>query len=385
MFDTTATPSIQFVVPNKLPQRTLIDQSVGYYLDANNISTTTDSITNNNILVDAFNVTSTDFVPSATNLLYNYNATLASGSAAGQTIITPGKYGTSSIDNIYLNDNQGARVLIANSSTSFSLYAQLTSSSDAVSPVISDAGTSVYAITWNINNCPLSNSLITVVNGGSSYSGSPTVTISAPTGASGVQAYASATVVSGVIKGINITNPGSGYITTPTITITDGTGSGAVVTVSGETSPSGGPALAKYVSKKVVLNAGFDSGDMNVFITAYRPVNTDINVYYKILNRNDTQKFEDSSWQLMTKINASGSAYSQNRNDLYEYVFAPGAYTSGVDQGYVTYTSTNNSQVYTTFSQFAIKVVLTTTDNTTVPFATDLRVISLPPNINTTV
>jgi hypothetical protein len=385
IFDTTATPSIQFVVPAKLPQRTLIDQSIGYYLNANSISSSIDAVSNTNILVDAFNVTSTDFVPSATNVLYNYNATLASGSAAGQTIITPGKYGTSSLDNIYLNDNQGERVLIANSSTSFSLYAQLTSTSDAVTPVISDAGTSLYAITWNINNCPLSNSLIQVVNGGSNYSGSPTVTISAPTGASGTQAYASATVVSGVIKSINITNPGSGYITTPTITITDGSGSGAVVTVSGETSPSGGPALAKYVSKKVVLNAGFDSGDMNVFVTAYRPVNTDINVYYKILNRNDTQKFEDSSWQLMTKINASGSAFSQTRSDLYEYVFAPGPYTSGLDQGSVSYTSTNNGQVYTTFSQFAIKVVLTTTDNTSVPFATDLRVISLPPNINTTV
>jgi hypothetical protein len=87
----------------------------------------------------------------------------------------------------------------------------------------------------------------------------------------------------------------------------------------------------------------------------------------------------------MTKINASGSAFSQTRSDLYEYVFAPGPYTSGLDQGSVSYTSTNNGQVYTTFSQFAIKVVLTTTDNTSVPFATDLRVISLPPNVNTTV
>jgi hypothetical protein len=85
----------------------------------------------------------------------------------------------------------------------------------------------------------------------------------------------------------------------------------------------------------------------------------------------------------MTKINATGTAYSQTRGDLYEYVFAPG--TAGTDQGYVSYTSTNNGQVYTSFSQFAIKVVFTTTDNTAVPFATDLRVISLPANLNTTV
>jgi len=383
VFNITSTPSIQFVVPTKLPQRTLIDQSVGYFLNANSISSSIDAVSNTNILVDAFNITSTDFVPSTTNILYNYNATLATGTSAGQTIITPGKYGTSSVDNLYLNDSQGERILIANSSTSFSLYAQLSSTSDAVSPIISDAGTTVYALTWNINNCPLSNNLIQLISGGTNYSASPTVTISAPTGASGTQAYASANVSGNVIQSISITTPGSGYITTPTITITDGTGSGASAIIVGETSPAGGPALAKYVTKKVVLDAGFDSGDMNVYITAYRPVNTDINVYYKILNRNDTQTFESSSWQLMTKINASGTVYSQTRNDLYEYVFAPG--NAGVDQGFVSYTSTNNGQIYTSFSQFAIKVVLTTTDNTAVPFATDLRVISLPANLNTTV
>jgi hypothetical protein len=191
-------------------------------------------------------------------------------------------------------------------------------------------------------------------------------------------------VVAGVIDKIYITSPGSGYISTPTITITDAnttSGTGAFANIAGETSASGGPALAKYVTKKVVLDAGFDSGDLNVYLTAYRPVNTDINVYYKILNRNDVQTFESGNWQLMTKINSSGSTYSQSRTDLHEYAFAPG--TLGTDQGYISYTSTNG-QTYTTFSQFAIKVVFTTTDNTAVPFATDLRAIALPPNINTT-
>ena len=104
-------------------------------------------------------------------------------------------------------------------------------------------------------------------------------------------------------------------------------------------------------------------------------------MYYKILNRNDTQKFSDGSWQLMTKINNCGSLYSQTRGDTYEFVFSPG--TSGTDQGYVSYTSTTG-QTYTSFSQFAIKVVLTSSDHTYVPFATDLRVIALPPNVNTT-
>jgi hypothetical protein len=158
--------------------------------------------------------------------------------------------------------------------------------------------------------------------------------------------------------------------------------SNAVITIAGETSSSGGPALAKYVTKKVVLDAGFDSGDLNVYLTAYRPVNTDILVYYKILNRNDTQKFDDSQWQLMTKTNSSDAAYSQTRSDLFEYSFAPG--DANIDQGYITYKSTNG-QTYTSFSQFAIKVIMVTTDHTYVPYLTDLRCIALPSNVNTTV
>ena len=385
VFNISASPTIQYVIPKKLPQRTLIDQSLSYFLNANSVSSSIDAVSNTNILVDSFNITTTDFLPTTTNIVYNYNATLSSGSAAGQTNITPGKYGTSAADNIYLNDGLGERVLDANSMTSFSLYSQLSSTDDAVSPFISDAGLTAYTITWNINNCALSNSLITLTNGGSGYNVSCTsVTLSSPTGSGGTQAYASANVSGGIIQNIYITTPGSGYITTPTITIADANstpGTGATATIAGETSASGGPALAKYVTKKVVLDAGFDSGDLNVYLTAYRPVNTDINVYYKILNRNDTQTFESGSWQLMTKTNSSGTLFSQTRGDTYEYSFAPGS--SGTDQGYITYTSTNG-QTYTSFSQFAIKVVLTTTDNTAVPFVNDLRAIALPANVNTT-
>jgi hypothetical protein len=380
-----STPTIQYVVPNKLPQRTLIDQSINYYLNANNLSGSTETISTTDVLVDAFNITTTDFLPTTTGIGYTYNATLVGGTAAGTTNINPGKFGTPTNDDIYLSDGKGERILIANSNTSFSLYAQLSTADDAVSPVISDAGLSVYSIKWNINNAELSNSVITLASGGTNYNpATTTVTVSTPTGSGASQAYAAANIVGGIIQSVYLTSNGAGYITTPTITVTDSSmaGSGASVIVTGETSKNGGNASAKYVTKKVVLDPTFDSGDLNVYLTAYRPVNTDINVYYKILNRNDTQQFSDSSWQLMTKINNSGSLYSQTRNDTYEFVFAPG--TSGVDQGYVTYTSTTG-QTYSSFSQFAIKVVLTSSDHTYVPFANDLRVIALPSNVNTSV
>jgi len=262
----------------------------------------------------------------------------------------------------------------------------LSSTDDSVSPVISDAGLTAYTITWNIDNCSLSNSLITLTSGGSGYNvNTTTITVSSPTGDSGVTAQAAANISNGVIQSIYFTNPGSGYITTPTVTIVDANSSpgiGATAIITGETSNRGGPAKAKYITKKVALDAAFDSGDLNVYLTAYRPVNTNIMVYYKIVNRNDTQLLNDSVWQLMTMTNSSQSTYSQTRGDLYEYTFAPGI--NNTANGYVLYTSTNG-QKYASFSQFAIKIVLTTTDKTAVPFVSDMRALALPANVNTTV
>jgi hypothetical protein len=386
-FDTTKTPALRMVVPKKMPQRTLVEGSIEYYSNANNMTDKIETTSNTDLLVDAFNLTTTDFVPSATKITYTYSAKLQNGTDTPEININPGKYGTTMYNHIFLNDNKGERIIQANSTTSFSMYAYLESTDDAVSPVLADSGTSVFAIQYDINNCPLSNGLISITNGGSGYSnnesGNVTVSISAPTGKNGEQAYATANVVGGVIDAIYITTPGAGYIETPTITIADANttpGTSAAAVIAGETSVKGGPAIAKYLSKKVVLDGGFDSGDLNVYLSAYRPVGTDINVYYKALSRNDTQQFDNGYWQLMTKTKSSDGAYSQSRDDIREYTFAPGSL--GVDQGFISYVG-DNGQTYYDFSQFAIKIVMTTTDKTLVPFLADMRCIALPPNTNT--
>jgi hypothetical protein len=382
VFNTAVTPSIRMVIPKKLPQRTLVDSEIDFYKNANTMTDLISTTSNSNMLVDAFNITTTDFVPSSTSINYTYDATLQDGTSAGQVAINPGKYGTTMYEHIYLDDNNGERLLIANSETSFSLYGQLYSQDNAVSPVISDAGTTAFTVQYNINNCELSNSLISIVSQGTSYAtGNTTISISAPTGANAVQAYASPVIEAGKITSIYITTPGSGYVETPTVSVVVGSGSasGASATITGETSKNGGPAATRYITKKVVLDAGFDSGDLNVYLSAYRPTGTDIQVYYKILNRNDTQAFADGSWKLMTKTKNSGTLYSNFRGDLHEYTFAPG--TSGLEQGYVSYVSTNG-QTYNSFNQFAIKIVLVTKDKTIVPYLTDMRCIALPSNSN---
>jgi hypothetical protein len=380
VFSVGTQPTLQFVVPNRLPYRKLTEQDISYYLSPNTINTNISSAANTNVIVDAFNISTSDFVPGSTTLSYSYGATLNSTKTAAPTQgVNPGKFGTPMYDDIYLNDGLGERVLVANSNTSFSLYAVMSTVDNAVSPMISDDGLGVYTIGWNINNLELSNSMITIANGGSGYNVNTTsVTITSANGF-GSGATATANVVGGVIRNINITNGGSGYATTPTITVADANsspGTGATITVGGETSSSGGNGIARYITKKVILDQGFDSGDLRVYFTAYRPVNTNIYVYYKILSRSDTQTFDSGKWQLMTLINNTDSLYSQTRDGTYEFVAAPGA--DSVAQNYVEYISNVNGQTYNNFSQFAIKVVLATSDKTAVPFLTDIRAIALP-------
>ena len=70
---------------------------------------------------------------------------------------------------------------------------------------------------------------ISIVNAGSGYIPDPTVTISAPQLAGGVQATATAKTNGDTIISITMTNKGSGYTQNPTITIT---GSGTGIKVS---------------------------------------------------------------------------------------------------------------------------------------------------------
>lgn len=107
---------------------------------------------------------------------------------------------------------------------------------------------------------------ITVTDGGSGYTGSPTVTISAPDamGVGWVQATATATLMGGSVSSITITNPGTGYVTTPAVTIT-GTGTGATATA----------ALSSFLAT-VANQEVYSFGTANTLIQANMPGYGDI-------------------------------------------------------------------------------------------------------------
>lgn len=368
-FTTSTQPSLSFVVPAGLPETKTVDKS-------------TATATANSIY-HAFNVSATDFTPPGTAVEYRYTTTLnSSGSTDGAYTFTPGKFGTPSPVNITCDDNKGERVLDYASNTSFKVETVLSSTDDAVSPIIADDGLTVYTVRHRINNLGISNTNISLLNGGIGYLAnangtisSPDITVSAPDTAGGSRAFVSANVFMGNVVSVYVTTEGSGYTKTPTITFNATSNVSASAVITGETSSNGGNAYAKYITKPVTLATGNDSGDLRVFFTAYRPVNTDIHVYYKIVSREDTLKLEDVNWQLMTIVNGS-SKYSVNKNDTYEYEAAPG--TNNIADNYISYTNPVSAQSFNSFYQYAIKVVMTSNDPTFAPALSDIRTIALP-------
>ena len=380
VFNTAITPQINFVVPQGMPKRKLLTSDIQYKLDPDLVNSLYRSAGGSQ-RVDAINVTTTDFSPTSTAINYQYTGTLLKGNVVdGPYVVVPGKYASPLSEEIHLDDGQGARVLLANSNSSFTLAATLSSNDPAVSPILSDDGLTLYNVRYSINNMGLSNPVISVANTGAGYNANTTsVTVSSPDIGTDI-AVCSANVQSGNVVSVTVTYRGSGYLTTPTITVSDSTTRGGnancVMVVSGETSPAGGNGMAKYFTKKVVLAAGQDSGDLRVYYSAYKPVGTGVYVYFKILSSNDTQKFEEGNWQLMTQLGGYNT-YSANRNDIIEYVCAPGSFTSGLANNSIAYTGING-QTYNNFIQFAIKVVMATRDSTKIPIIEDIRALALP-------
>ena len=320
-----------------------------------------------NTPVDLINLNVGDMVIGGTSLSYRFNSVSnASGGAAGLKALRP-------LEDYDMYDDVGRRVLTT-SNSSFTVQATMATEDPAVSPVIDTTRFGIIAVENIINNLPLVNSGFVISNGGTAYANSADVTVTI-SGGGGSGATATATVTSNVITAITLSGGGSGYTTSPTITITPGSGggSGAVVTYNGEDKKSGGNADVRYMTRRVTLADGFESGDLRVYLTAYKPAGSNILVYYKLLSQSDPDDFDDKEYQLMTEI-GNPNFISINSTDYRELTFAPGS--EGTASNQVSYVSGSTS--HRSFRTFAIKVVLTGTSFVDVPKVRDFRAIALP-------
>jgi hypothetical protein len=339
--------------------------------------------TSSNVVYDLINLMTGEVVLPGTSVTYKFASERAEpyGGLVGYKSIIP-------LDDYIVNDGDRRRVLNPTTgNTTFKVLATLATTDSAITPYIDLARFNLLSIENRLNILPLSNDQIVIANTGSGLTNGIYDIVLSNTAGSG--AIISANVVGGSISRVWVQDGGSGYVDSPSINLfacaatsaggyTDnmcvGTNAnGASIIINGETSKSGGPAVARYIMRTVTLADGFDSGDIRVYLTAYKPAGSEIYVYFKPQSVSDIAKFSDLNWQLLTQIN-SGNFVSTQANDFRELIFAPG--TNGIANNSILYSSATTS--FTNFKSFAIKVVMSGTDTVNVPLIKDLRVIALP-------
>lgn len=258
----------------------------------------------------------------------------------------------------------------------FTLNLRMTSNDNAVSPLVSLE--SLHLNGWEnfIDNGEIDAEDLNIITQGAGYSNSNTVVVSSTTGI-GASINFVTDGVKGNVVAFNVSAPGFGYTDNFTITFPDTTDASgnitanAVVTLNSEFDSSGGPCLARYITKPITLADGFDAGDLRVFLGSNKPVGCEVHVFYKILSSSDITKFKDRPYQRMENLNPTVSP-SIDENQFREYEYRPSITTDEV-----SYTS-DNGVTYDTFKTFSIKLLMTSEDPSVIPRIKDLRIIALP-------
>jgi len=112
-----------------------------------------------------------------------------------------------------------------------------------------------------------------------------------------------------------------------------------------------GLAKSKYISKVIKFAQDKRAEDIVVYLTGYRPANTEIKVYAKIHNASDRESFDSKAWSPLVLKDNIDRFSSTDPNDMYEFTYgfdtAPELQVALAGTGAITYgsnsiTTTNN-------------------------------------------
>lgn len=372
-----------------------------------------------NIDVDRVMLMSSDLTFPAANVNYRlkgiYGSTTNYESGSGIAVVPfkPVEYGVLSDKAGKTQTTLNRRRLLRGNINSYILTTEMSTTSTDVSPIVNLERMAVHATTFFINNGGLSNTLISISNPGTGYNAHISTGNNAIKGASSAalnnfaqlyrQTYLSNNYnvgfysinISGggpnaanaqgfavantdganTINYIVLASGGLKYIETPTISI-NVTGNAtsttqAYASINGETDKSGGNMVARYICRQVVLEDGFESGDLRVFMDAIRPSITDIQVYYKVVSADDAEFISAKRWRRMEKVK---ELYSKNNRTLIGLEFRP-----SLTENRISYTENGvNYPIGGTFKTFQIKVCLMSSDPSVVPKVKNLRITAIP-------
>lgn len=129
-----------------------------------------------------------------------------------------------------------------------------------------------------------------------------------------------------------------------------------------------GGSIARYITKRVTLNNGFDATGLTVYVDVNRQPGTKIEVYYKVLNQYDSNNFDDNSYTLMQPLLPSGGGLPYT---------GPSDWTEDTYQALnINYNDINTGSTYNDFITFAIKVVMYSSNPAIVPQIKNFRAIA---------
>ena len=366
--------------------------------------------------IDKALLISSDLAFPVANLSYQIKSIYSTtGLSDAGNSITPNKmleYGSLLDKSNKTDQNKNRRIIRTGNANSVIVTVDMFTSDPDISPILNTERLAVKAIKYDINNAGLSNDIISITSVGGGYNAFATsgnvvfgssnsttntyaqffrekflannynvglynITITNNSNDNGSGAYGFAvanTDGSNTLNYIVLTHAGSGYLETPTITITTGNAASstqATALISGETDKSGGNILSKYITREIILEDGFESGDISVFMDTIRVTNTDIQVYYKVVSIDDPDPLSAKSWRRMQKVK---DIFSKDYNTKITLQFKP-----DLNKNQISYTENGiNYPIGGTFKSFAIKVCLLTLDGAVVPKLDNLRITATP-------
>ena len=329
-----------------------------------------------NTVMDLVKISATEQQFAPTSITYEVNSFLTDGTASGYIKVDNNQiYNFGKDTNISSATSKRRRYIPSANVEGVNVKVTMATTDDSVAPILNRERFGVFALQNIINNAGIANNLISVTNGGShSNAANITITISAPDVGS---SRATANILPGMLSGgkitaVNIINPGSGYFTSPTITIVEpGATTNATAIINGETDASGGNVLSKYQTKVVTLEDGFDAGDLVVRMRAYKPQGTNIAVYFKVLSSLDSDPFVTKKWQRMNVVHDYTSPDQTTA--------VPLEFRYSIRKGSIDYfDGARTLPLGGTFKYFAVKVRMTAEDPTVTPAVESLRVIAVP-------
>ena len=129
-----------------------------------------------------------------------------------------------------------------------------------------------------------------------------------------------------------------------------------------------GTAAARYITRRVTLNNNFQSTGITVVLDVNRQIGTKIEVYYKVLNSNDANNFDNNPYVLMNPILIPGSGVV--------YTDATTFTTDTYQALNISYNDITTGALYNNFNTFAIKVVMYSSNPSITPQIKNFRAIA---------